>query len=45
VGDSAPDHAALVEAAVQLNHDLATTVVVDHLELADVAWTPAPTFR
>merc|ERR1712127_897290 len=31
------DHAALVEAAVELNHDLATTVVIDELELTNVA--------
>ena len=34
-----PDHAALVQAAVQLHHDLAAAVVVDQLELADVAWS------
>lgn len=32
------DNAGLVETAVKLDDDLATTVVVDDLELADVAW-------
>ncbi|KAI3476406.1 hypothetical protein L1887_62058 [Cichorium endivia] len=32
------DHTALVDAAVELDHDLARAVVIDLLELADVAW-------
>ena len=36
-----PDAAALVDAAVQLNHNLAGAVVVDELELADVACASA----
>lgn len=34
------DDTALVDATNQLDHDLATTVVVNNLEFADVAWIP-----
>ena len=33
------DHAALVDTARQLDHDLRRAVVVDDLKLADVAWS------
>ena len=32
------DHTALVEAAVQLDHDLARALVVNNLEFVDVAY-------
>ena len=38
------DDAGLVEAAVELHDDLAGAVVVDDLELADVAWEEGSVF-
>ena len=38
------DDAGLVEAAVELHDDLAGAVVVDDLELADVAWDEGSAF-
>ena len=36
--ESRGDDTSLVETTVQLNDDLASSVVVDDLELSDVAW-------
>lgn len=35
------DDASLVEPAVELDDNLAGAVIVDNLELSDVAWKPA----
>ena len=33
-----PDHTALIDTPVKFEHDLARPVVIDELELANIAW-------